>query len=190
MMTEREPGTEQAKRITEPSAGEIADLQALLKSAHTAYRRIGYLTLLGVVIFISGLLYYGRLDYYPLERGDRWVDFSAEYLPTLVENDRAMLEDTFVFSPGVSKLERPQRWPEIMYCKLRFDIYFFGVMVFLLCLVCLKIASARSKKNDLLVFRTMAREIERLRTRVQSLESGDGGKAADGGEDNTGADKV
>jgi len=65
----------------------------------------------------------------------------------------------------------PPEWPILMYTKLRKDIYLLAGAAVLLAVVFILIEKAKLHRNDLLVYRCMAREIEKLRQRVKSLES-------------------
>ena len=44
-------------------------------------------------------------------------------------------------------------------------------LVFLLCLIHMRVESAKGQRNDLLLFRTMAREIEKLKERINKIEN-------------------
>jgi hypothetical protein len=149
--------------ITATPASEAQEVDRLLKAGHNAPSLVALLTGLGVGLLLLLGLYYGRYDVYPLE--NRTVAFPA-YLDTLVENQ--VVKDRVTY--GARRPSDFPVWPEVLYGKLRMDIYLVAGGAFLLAFLFVQIALARARRNDLLVYRALGREVEKLRRRVAELE--------------------
>lgn len=156
-----------------PSAEEARELERFIDSGHRSSHTITLLTLLGMVVLLAGLLYWDKLDLYPYQgaASRQWQPFGEKILPALVKNQHIKEVKSYRLQPGVENAPETPYWPETMYGKLRMDLYIIAAMVLVLCWVLLRIERARGRRNDLLAFRALAREIEKLRLRIHDLES-------------------
>ncbi len=168
---EETPAAPGESRIPAASSAEEAELQRLINSGHSAYSRITIMTIIGVILLFAGLMYWDKLDYYPVGENSKWEKFGAQYLPSLIENANNRQASAYVLKPNVASAPAAPEWPEALYGKLRFDIYIISGLVFLLCLIHMRVESAKGQRNDLLLFRTMAREIEKLKERINKIEN-------------------
>lgn len=172
-----EPMTPPEQDVLKTPSEEAREMEQFLAAAQNAHVRVGWLTLLGVLLLASLVMYFGRFDY--ARDNGRWQKFPS-ILSTLVENQTAKDRQTYVTRKGAESFVPV--WPERMYLKLRLDMFLAGGVVLLMSLVFLLSEKAKLQRNDLLVFRAMAREIERLRQRVKALESPSAAASAPAGD--------
>lgn len=149
---------------------EAKEMDALLQSGLQAHNTIGFLTFVGIIAIGLGMLYW---------RSDR-VSGDIPYANTIdqqvrdqAEKDmRSYLADEQVYYPD---------WPIEMYQKLRDELFSVALVTLLLALLFIHIERARMRRSDVLVYRALGREIEKLRLRIKKLE----GAEQSGGEDAT-----
>lgn len=156
--------------ILTPSAVEARELEQFIDTGHRSPHTLLLFSVLGVVVLIIGLLYFQKLDFYP--EGGSWRQFGDESLPFMVENQAKREWGAYRLQPNVVSPPDAPGWPLVLYTKLRLDIYIVAGLVLVLCWVLMRIERAKSRRNDLLAFRALAREIEKLRLRVRELEGG------------------
>lgn len=153
------------KDLLNTPAPEAAEMDALLNAGLQAHNRIGFLTFIGVILIIAGVLFW-RTDRIT---GDRaYADILDQAVRTQADKDyRAYRMGEDAYAP---------KWPIEMYQNLREQIFGIAALTLALAFVFLFIERARMRRSDVLVYRAMAREIEKLRLRVKQLE-GKKGKA-------------
>lgn len=154
--------------ILTASPAEARELEQFIDSGHRSPHTLLLLSVIGVILLFCGLLYWDKMDIYPEKGG--WRQFGRESLPIMVENQAKREWRAYRLQPGVETPPDSPQWPVELYFKLRMDIYIIAGLVLLLCWVLMRIERAKSRRNDLLAFRALAREIEKLRLRVRELE--------------------
>lgn len=161
-MPEEEKKQEAKKDLLKTTPDEAKEMDDLIKKGHQAHNTVGILTIIGIALLAIGGLYY-RYDRMPGESRS----FSKR-LDTMVANQ--MEQDVNAFRKSKSIVAA--YWPRELYQKLRRDIYMLCGLALLLLLVFVHMEKAKLKRSDLLVYRAMAREIEKLRLRLKQLEGG------------------
>lgn len=157
-----QPGQEGKRDLLKTSPAEAAEMQDLIDKGLRAHSTVGALTFAGIVVLLLAGLYYARLDKLDTQMGVQYSD----YLDNMVRSQYA--RDCIAFG-AKEPLEHPS-WPLRLYLKIRKDIYIISGAVLLLSLVFVLIERAKMRRNSLLVYRALAREIEKLRLRVKQLE--------------------
>lgn len=161
------PGSDK-RDILKTSPIEQAEIEHFIAKGHSAHSTVFLLSLLGILIVLMGAMYWNHFDYY--KDGDEYVRFGRTILPALIENQNKRDWQTYQPRRDVRVPPTPPHWPGIIYSKLRFDSYLIAGLAFLLALIMIHIEKAKMRRNDLLIFRAMAREIEKLRMRLRQLE--------------------
>lgn len=155
---------ERRNDVTNSPQFEAKELEKLLRKGHQAHATIGLLTVIGVLILGGAFLYHQpKFDYSQVD--ERRVRF-PEYLDRLVENQVEKDRAAYV-TKGVSLVPR---WPDLLYAKLRKDIFLLAGAGFLLTLIFVHIGLAKTYRNNVLVYRGLGREVEKLRRRLKALE--------------------
>lgn len=154
--------------ILTPSPSEARELERFIDSGHNSSGTIAGFTFLGILFLFCGLLYWDKLDLY--QYNEKWMLFGSETLPFLVENQARQERNAYRLQPGVENPPATPAWPQLIYKKMRMDMYVLAGLCILICWVLLRIERAKSRRNDLLAFRALAREVEKLRLRVRELE--------------------
>jgi len=145
---------------------EARELEQFVESALRAPRRIALYTLLGILILATSLLYFRRFDV--VREQSRWQSFPG-VMDKLLENQ--LRKDAEIYVVRKNTETGIPSWPQTMYRKLRQDGFLAAGAMLLLALVFIRSERARLHRNDLLVYRSMAREVERLKRRVNELET-------------------
>lgn len=153
------------KDILQTPPVEAEEIEEFIQKGSNAHNTVGILTLVGVLILIGALLYFERLDVIRHQRA--WVDYPA-LLQEQIENQVRKDQATYVVRRGQGS--QTPIWPLQLYRKLRFDLYLVAGFALLLALVFIHIEKAKLQRNDLLLYRSLAREIEKLRLRLKELE--------------------
>ncbi len=164
--------------ILTPSPAEARELERFIDTGHRSPHTVTLLSFLGIVILLAGLLYWDKLDLYPYQAATerQWQPFGGEVLPMLVKTQHLKEAKAYRLQPGVETAPPDPYWPAVMYGKLRADIFIVAGLALLLGWVMLRIERAKARRNDLLAFRALAREIEKLRLRIRELEKNPGDK--------------
>lgn len=144
---------------------EAREMEQFVEGAIKAPGRIALYTILGVLILAVTLLYFRRFDV--VREQNQWQRFPA-VMDRLLENQ--LRKDAEVYVVRKSMETEVPSWPQAMYGKLRQDGFLAAGAMLLLALVFIRSERARLHRNDLLVYRSMAREVERLKRRVNELE--------------------
>ncbi len=159
---------------------EAEEMERLISKGHQAHNVVGALTFVGIVVLAAVGLYYSRLDKLGTGEGDK--RFPA-YLDHLVHNQMQKDRETYVTrGDSIQPI-----WPRQLYLKLRQDIYLLAGAALLLAVIFIHVEKAKMRRNDLLVYRALAREVEKLRMRIKTLEGKGGGEARAGGTGGAGA---
>lgn len=158
---------------------EASEIEALIRGGHSSHIVVGLLTIIGLAIIATGFgLYKFDTLFFAEGKGDQTF---AQWLKLQVDKDQADFRRSLKNKNGsTAKLT----WPVPFYHKQRRDIYLVGGLVAALALIFSLIERAKMRRQDLLVYRAMAREVEKLRLRVRLLE---GKKNKSGGEAETSA---
>ncbi len=151
--------------LLKTSPAEAREMENLIARGHQAHNVVGALTFVGIAVLIVVGLYYEKLD--KLGVGDMPYRY-PDYLQQLVQNQVKKDRDTY----GARKPSSVPEWPRALYVKLRMDLYIIAGASLLLALIFVHIEKAKLRRSDLLVYRALAREIEKLRTRIKQLEGG------------------
>lgn len=164
---EQAPTKSSPRDILTPSSAEERELAKFIDSGHNSSTTISLLTVLGLIVLLATMLYWDKFDVHP-DHGE-FVSYKEITLPAMIDNQArkdslSIKEDQIIEAPY---------WPLEMYRKLRFDIYLIGGMIFLLCIILTRIETAKNRRNDLLAFRALAREIEKIRIRLREDETKD-----------------
>ncbi len=161
------PGAQKREMLKAPPE-EARELEEFVKEGLSAHQTAGRYMILAILVLAAAFLYWDKLDYVHTDLG--FQAFGDKVLPRLLNeaNDRAWA----TYQPR-SRAERPEppRWPVGLYNKIRFDIYLVGLLLLLFGWMLLRIERVKMQRNDLLVYRSMAREIEKLRLRVRQLQA-------------------
>ncbi len=144
---------------------EAREMEQFVHGAIKAPSRIALFTILGILILAIGLLYFRRYDI--VREQGQWQKFPA-LMDKLIENQMRKDAEVYVVRKN-TEAELPS-WPQVMYGKLRQDGFLAAGLMLLLALVFIRSERARLHRNDLLVYRSMAREVERLKHRIKELE--------------------
>lgn len=163
-------GEKERRDILTPTPEEERELARFVDGGHRSGRTMMVLGFFGIFVFLVALLYWDRLDLSPQPGTGEWQAFGTETLPGLVRTQHLKETKTYRLQPGLENPPPEPIWPEIMYNKLRADIYIIGGMMLVLCWVLVRMERARARRSDLLAFRALAREIEKLRLRIRELE--------------------
>lgn len=158
--------------ILTPSTEETRELEKFIDAGHRSSSTITLLSIAGVLLVLVGLLYWDKLDIYPYQdvSGRQWQSFGGKVLPTLLRNQHVKEVNSYRLQPNVVTPPEEPFWPRTVYFKLRTDIFLVAGLLLILCWVMLRIERAKGRRNDLLAFRALAREIEKLRLRIRELE--------------------
>ncbi len=162
---EAAPASERKDILKTPPV-EAKEMGALISRGLTAHSVVGFLTFVGIALLIAGLLYF-RFDRLP---GERRFGGKDGVLDQWVRNQVDMDQRTYKRVP--TETVQIPGWPLMFYRKLRNDIFLLAALVLLLALVFLYIEKAKMRRNDVLVYRALAREIEKLRLRIKRMEAG------------------
>lgn len=161
--------TPQDKRdLLKTSPVEQAEIEHFIAKGHGAHSTVFLLSLAGILLVFLGAMYWNHFDFY--RDGDEYVRFGQTMLPALIENQNTRDWNAYQPRAGVRAKPTAPSWPVVLYRKIRFDSYLIAGLAFLLALVMIHIEKAKMRRNDLLIFRAMAREIEKLRMRLRQLE--------------------
>ena len=142
-----------------PSEAESKELETLLDSGQRASNTIGALTVVGLfVLFVAFVIYHS----------DR-TPGNTPFVETLNEFVHNQAVKDFRAARGLDDQKTPV-WPISMYRHLRADAFIAAGLALALAVLFLLVERARGKRQALLVYRDLGREIERLRQRVKDLE--------------------
>lgn len=158
------PGPSAALDPLKTPPEEARELEALIAAGQRATGTVGALTLVGVLLLAAVFLYYRHLDY---TRDNGSFLLFPTYLDWLLENQTRRDRETYVTRQTASEV--PQ-WPLAVYGKLRGDLYLVAGLMLALALVFTHMERAKGQRGQLLVYRSAAREIEKLKLRVRELE--------------------
>ena len=161
-----------SKDLLKTPPEEAKELEALIAQGHQAHNRVGFLTFLGILV-LALTLWYFKSDNLPFDKVDRSY---PEHLQHLVKN---YVEEDLKAQEGGKRERAVPRYPQQLYAKLRTDIYFVSGIGLLLAVLFVYMEKAKTTRNHLLVYRALAREIEKLRLRLKEAE---GGRKKKGGE--------
>jgi len=92
---------------------------------------------------------------------------SIEVLASELELDAASEAETYQFKSGRSRRQISE-WPIWMYHKLKRDIFTGFILIIVAVFALIYAERARSSRKQLLLYRSLAREIELLRTQLKS----------------------
>ena len=147
-----------------PSALEKRELERFLNGGHRTHTTIFLWSFLGIAVFLGAMLYWNTFDYIRDPNTEQWQPFN-DTLGFALKNQ--VSRDYSAVQRG--KSPSTPRWPLTLYHKARFDTYLIGGVALLLALIIAKIEGAKAHRRELLIFRALLRENEKLRLRVQEL---------------------
>lgn len=145
-----------------PSMDELRDLQLLLKRGLTAPREItiagiGIILVLVAILFLVVMRDMGGKNAFP------------EILTQQLDDQARRDSQTYVLKTPQSEVWVPG-WPLTLYQRLRQDMLLLAAGVLLVALAMSSLSRASLMRQDLLLLRALAREVNRLRYRLEALE--------------------
>ncbi len=157
------------KDILKTSPEEAKELEALIERGYRAHTRAGFFSFLSLALLIAAVAFY-KVDWLPTDKteGRAFID----HLHILVRNH----EEERLYAKNAAVVPR---YPEVMYERLRQEAFLIAGLALLLALAMLHAEKSRIDREHLLMFRALAREIEKLRLRFKSEEKGRDKKSAD-----------
>ncbi len=158
--------TAKEKDILKTPAVEAREMEQLIRRGHSAHAVVGVLTLLGVVVLALGAFFYENYEnvFYREAKNEPFSHYLKREMEVQLSQER-----DFHNVSSTDNVPPAPRWPLDLYRKLRLDMYVLAGLAVLLTLVFIYIERAKGRRNDLLVYRALAREIEKLRQRVKEL---------------------
>lgn len=160
---------EKKQDLLKTPAVEAAEMDMIIQQGANAHNLAALLTFVGIFVLLAGLYYY-RMDKWP--GGRRYQDVLKVQLQTQTEKDKA----AYLTNESVPYIAT---WPLDFYDKVRDDMFMIAALTLILCGIFVFIEKAKLRRADLLVYRAMAREIEKMRLRIKELEGGKSGEATD-----------
>lgn len=162
--------------ILTPTPAEARELERFIDAGHRSSSTVTLLSVFGILVLLAGLLYWDKADLYPYQTAAQrqWQPFGKEVLPTLLKTQHTKETGAYRLQPGVDTPPAEPVWPLVMYGKLRADLFIVAGLTLLLCWVLVRIERSKGRRNDLLAFRALAREVEKLRLRIRDLEKKNG----------------
>ncbi|MBN2713103.1 MAG: hypothetical protein JXR97_11835 [Planctomycetes bacterium] len=154
--------TKDRKDILNTPQPEAEEMDQLINKGLTAHNTISFLTVLSILVIGLGVLYFKFDKFAP---GQSYADKLQVMIDTQSDKDfRAYRFGDDVYRPN---------WPLNLYKKIRSEIFLVSLLVLVICAVFIYIEKAKMRRNDILVYRAMAREVEKLRLRIKKLEGGE-----------------
>ena len=147
--------------LPDASPGEVRELEALLASGERAGNTLGALAVAGFILLFTAFVVY-RCDRVPGE---------PPYRATLADLVAHQAGRDFRAARGEGDWQTPA-WPMALHGRLRAEAYLAAAFALAFARIFSLRERARARRQALLLYRDLGREIERLKRQVDRLEGG------------------
>ncbi|MCX7934106.1 MAG: hypothetical protein N3A66_02470 [Planctomycetota bacterium] len=148
--------------LLKTSPEEAKELEALIERGYRAHNRAGFFSFLSLTLVVLAVAFY-KFDWLPTDQTEGRT--FRDHLHILVRNH----EEERLYAKNAAVVPR---YPEVIYARLRQEAFLVAGLALLLALAMLHAEKARIDREHLLMFRALAREIEKLRLRLKLEEGG------------------